>query len=390
MLEKYLKCLTALSLLDRNSMKLPDNILEKIISEIRFDFSGDKFAPKGESKIPRVFYLGKDVIEKINNYGLKTSGQRHIKLLSKGKKIYMYVSPLFFTAIKGVERGRSSYEKEGRKPELTKLITDLIPGVVRGKMKKLVSPKVDTMLKMHSINFPFIVSNKNQTGYWVPAFASDDKDIDTISTGLYENKMKKSELKSIIREVYSEFQRSAKGSKEVMAKKIRKKIIIESVEDVMMTFKDQPLLGGYILNILPSHETLTIEIASEPDQQSGKLSRDFDKFQITYFYTDKEWDLSDANTSPSPKDDGLLKKIGSLVSAEKQKESEYKSKQKQKLGGLQEDSIDEVMVAGEFVKPEIVTAIMAIVPTLIAIGAAINWKEELLAWTKQMKAKYAK
>ena len=56
-------------------MKLPDHILEKIISEIRFDFSGDKFAPKGKSKIPRVFYLGKDVIEKINNYGLKTSGQ---------------------------------------------------------------------------------------------------------------------------------------------------------------------------------------------------------------------------------------------------------------------------------------------------------------------------
>lgn len=64
MLEKYLKCLTALSLLDHNNMKLPDNILEKIISEIRFDFSGDKFAPKGKSKIPRVFYLGKDVIEK--------------------------------------------------------------------------------------------------------------------------------------------------------------------------------------------------------------------------------------------------------------------------------------------------------------------------------------
>jgi putative N-acetylmannosamine-6-phosphate epimerase len=53
-------------------------------------------------------------------------------------------------------------------------------------------------------------------------------------------------------------------------------------------------------------------------------------------------------------------------------------------------AIDEVMVAGEFVKPEIVTAIMAIVPTLVAIGAAINWKEELRAWAKQMKAKYAK
>jgi hypothetical protein len=233
-------------------------------------------------------------------------------------------------------------------------------------------------------------NNKNQTGYKASAFTPND--IDTITTGLYENKMKKSELRSIIREAYSEFQRAAKGSKGVMAKKIRKKIIIESVEDVMMTFKDQPLLGGYILNILPSHETLTIEIASEPDQQSGKLSRDFDKFQITYFYTDKEWDLSDANTSPSPKDDGLLKKIGSLVSAEKQKESEYKSKQKQKLAGLQEDSIDEGMVniGGALVNSDVMSAIMAAVPALVAIGAGIEWRKEIKLWIEQLKVKYSK
>jgi hypothetical protein len=271
-----------------------------------------------------------------------------------------------------------------------KLITDIIPGPIRGKIKKKVSPSLDPRLKMHNVGFPHMVENKDQTGYWVPAMDKVDDEFEQLVTGLYENTMKKSELRSIIKETYSEFQRSAKGSKEVMAKKIRKKIIIESVEDVMMTFKDQPLLGGYILNILPSHETLTIEIASESDQQSGKLSRDFDKFQITYFYTDKEWDLSDANTSPSPKDDGLLKKIGSLVSAEKQKESEYKSKQKQKLAGLQEDSIDEVMVGGESVDPNILSAIMAIVPTLVAIGAGIEWKEELRAWAKQMKAKYSK
>ena len=276
-------------------MKLPDHILEKIISEIRFDFSGDKFAPKGKSKIPRVFYLGRDVIEKINNYGLKTSGQRHIKLLSKGKKVYMYVSPLFYNAIKGVERGRSSYEKEWRKPELTKLITDLVPGVVRGKMKKLVSPKTDPMLKMHNINFPFIVSNKDQTGYWVPAFPPSDKDIDTLTTGLYENKMKKSELRSLIKETYDEFKRVEKGSKEVAARK-------KAEEEVYGAGVDK----GEAL-------------------------------------------------------------------------------EKQKLAGLQE-----VMVGGEMVDPNIVSAIMAVVPTLVALGAAINWKEEIAAWVRQMKAKYAK
>ena len=283
-----------------NSMKLPDNILEKIISEIRFDFSGDKFAPKGKSKIPRVFYLGKDVIEKINNYGLKTSGQRHIKLLSKGKKIYMYVSPLFFTAIKGVERGRSSYEKEWRKPELMKLITDIIPGPIRGKIKKKVSPSLDPRLKMHNVGFPHMVENKDQTGYWVPAMDKVDDEFEQLVTGLYENTIKKSELKRIIREAYSEFQRDAKGSKGVTAKK-------KGEEEVYGAGVDK----GEAL-------------------------------------------------------------------------------EKQKLAGLQEDSIDEVMVGGESVDPNVVSALMAIVPTLVTIGAAINWKEELRAWAKQMKAKYSK
>ena len=283
-----------------NSMKLPDNILEKIISEIRFDFSGDKFAPKGKAKIPRVFYLGKDVIEKINNYGLKTSGQRHIKLLSKGKKIYMFVSPLFFTAIKGVERGRSSYEKEWRKPELMKLITDIIPGPIRGKIKKKVSPSLDPRLKMHNVGFPHMVENKDQTGYWVPAMDKVDDEFEQLVTGLYENTIKKSELKRIIREAYSEFQRDAKGSKGVTAKK-------KGEEEVYGAGVDK----GEAL-------------------------------------------------------------------------------EKQKLAGLQEDSIDEVMVGGESVDPNVVSALMAIVPTLVTIGAAINWKEELRAWAKQMKAKYSK
>ena len=283
-----------------NSMKLPDNILEKIISEIRFDFSGDKFAPKGKAKIPRVFYLGKDVIEKINNYGLKTSGEKHIKLLSQGKKVYMFVSPLFYTAIKGIERGRSSYEKEWRKPELMKLITDIIPGPIRGKIKKKVSPSLDPRLKMHNVGFPHMVENKDQTGYWVPAMDKVDDEFEQLVTGLYENTIKKSELKRIIREAYSEFQRDAKGSKGVTAKK-------KGEEEVYGAGVDK----GEAL-------------------------------------------------------------------------------EKQKLAGLQEDSIDEVMVGGESVDPNVVSALMAIVPTLVTIGAAINWKEELRAWAKQMKAKYSK
>jgi putative N-acetylmannosamine-6-phosphate epimerase len=52
--------------------------------------------------------------------------------------------------------------------------------------------------------------------------------------------------------------------------------------------------------------------------------------------------------------------------------------------------ISEVMVGGEMVDPNVVSAIMTAVPTLVALGAAINWKEEIAAWVRQMKAKYAK
>lgn len=352
-------------------MQLSDNLLNKIISEIRFDFSGDKFAPKGKAKIPRVFYLGKDVIEKINNYGLKTSGQRHIKLLSKGKKIYMYVSPLFYTAIKGVERGRSSYEKEWRKPELTKLITDLIPGVVRGKMKKLVSPKVDTMLKMHSINFPFIVSNKNQTGYWVPAFAPDDKDIDTISTGLYENKMKKSELRSIIREAYSEFQRDAKGSKGVTAKKKGEEEVYGAGVDKGEALEKQKLAG--LQEVMEGGVNYDSDVASELSMIIGDLKK------ITPYVLELGDTIQSNSTGNVMVYDGkkLVKKFKDV--------DEF-------LSGIRykREKISEVMIGGESVDPNVVSALITIVPTLVALGAAINWKEELRAWAKQMKAKYAK
>ena len=52
--------------------------------------------------------------------------------------------------------------------------------------------------------------------------------------------------------------------------------------------------------------------------------------------------------------------------------------------------VNEVMVGGEMVDPNVVSAIMTAVPTLVALGAAINWKEEIAAWVRQMKVKYAK
>ena len=49
--------------------------------------------------------------------------------------------------------------------------------------------------------------------------------------------------------------------------------------------------------------------------------------------------------------------------------------------------LDEVMVGGEMVDPNVVSAIMAAVPTLVAVGAAINWKEEIADWVKGLASK---
>jgi hypothetical protein len=297
MLEKFKQCLIVLLLLDQFNMKLPDHILEKLVTEIVYqgmsiNTSGGGKGPIGKRKMPRVFFLGKDVIEKINNYGLKTSGEKHIKLLSQGKKVYMFVSPLFYTAIKGIERGRSSYEKEWRKPELMKLITDIIPGPIRGKIKKKVSPSLDPRLKMHNVGFPHMVENKDQTGYWVPAMDKVDDEFEQLVTGLYENTMKKSELKRIIREE--------------------------------MGLPQPP-----------------VQVKNEPDNPDRIRKRTI------------------KNVPPSIKQEPDRK-------------------------------ISEVMVGGEMVDPNVVSAIMTAVPTLVALGAAINWKEEIAAWVRQMKAKYAK
>jgi hypothetical protein len=54
------------------------------------------------------------------------------------------------------------------------------------------------------------------------------------------------------------------------------------------------------------------------------------------------------------------------------------------------ENINEVMVGGEMVDPNVVSAIMAAVPTLVALGAGIEWRKEIAAWVRQMKAKYAK
>ena len=206
-------------------------------------------------------------------------------------------------------------------------------------------------------------NNKNQTGYKASAFTPNDKD--TITTGLYENKMKRSELKSIIKETYSEFQRAAKGSKGVMAKKKGEDEVYGAGVNKGEALEKQKLAGlqeDSIDEIFVGGEMI------DPNVMSAIMATVPAIVGVGAAINWKE-EITTWLKSLASKDDKIKDKV---------------------VGVNKGKAIDEVMVAGEFVKPEIVTAIMAIVPTLVAIGAAINWKEELRAWAKQMKAKYAK
>jgi hypothetical protein len=122
---------------------------------------GDGEGESGNRKIPRVLFISKSAIEYINNLHPGS-----IKLISKDKDIYMYVSDIFMNALNELERGRTSYEKESKKSSLARLISDKIPSAVRSKIKKETNPKKDTGLNMHYVNL-LLANNKDRTGYWI-------------------------------------------------------------------------------------------------------------------------------------------------------------------------------------------------------------------------------
>jgi hypothetical protein len=159
-----------------------------------------------------------------------------------------------------------------------------------------------------------------------------DHILEKLVTGLYENKMKKSELKRIIREEMGLPQPPVQVKNE----------------------PDNPdrIRRRTIKNVPPS-------IKQEPDRSINDLRR---QLNIHFQLNGNVWDEK-------------AKKLADDIKQHKH----YKG-----------DTISEVMVGGEMVDPNVVSAIMTAVPTLVALGAAINWKEEIAAWVRQMKAKYAK
>jgi hypothetical protein len=144
----------------------------------------------GEQKAPRAVFLSKEVIDQINN---KFPGS--IKLVSKGKNASMFVSQLFAVALGALTRGRYSPDTERKKPELAKFAADLIPSLIRGKIKSTMNPKPTGVggEQMHYVGLN-LVPKKDGSGYWIPLKG----EFDPLVT---ENESK---LRSIIRNIIKE------------------------------------------------------------------------------------------------------------------------------------------------------------------------------------------
>lgn len=118
----------------------------------------------GEKKAPRAIFLSKEIVDQIN-----TKFPGSIKLVSKGKNAAMFISQLFAVALGALSRGRYSPDTERKKPELAKFAADLIPSLLRSKIKSSMNPKPTKIgdEQMHYIELNLVPKNDG-SGYWIP------------------------------------------------------------------------------------------------------------------------------------------------------------------------------------------------------------------------------
>jgi hypothetical protein len=117
----------------------------------------------GRRFIPNEAFLSQDSIDQFNfsNPGENAPARDeslqipHIKIFKNketGEPI-MKISDFLYNALQGLERGRTSREKEMGKNELEKIISNLDP-MVRALIKKKTNPKM-TFGNYHDVNMPF-------------------------------------------------------------------------------------------------------------------------------------------------------------------------------------------------------------------------------------------
>jgi len=126
----------------------------------------------GRRYIPTEAFLSQEMIDKLDfsNPGPNTPTRNeslqipHIKFLTKPDGSLMLISDFLYNAMQGIERGRTSREKEMGKNELEKLISEMDP-MVRAMIKKNVDPKM-TFGIYHAVNMP--IEREKGVGVKIP------------------------------------------------------------------------------------------------------------------------------------------------------------------------------------------------------------------------------
>jgi hypothetical protein len=136
----------------------------------------------GRRYIPTEAFLSQETIDKLNfsNPGENTPTRDeslqipHIKFLNKPDGSLMLISSFLYNAMQGLERGRSSREKEMGKNELEKLISDIDP-MVRAMIKKNVDPKM-SFGNYHAVNMP--IEREKGVGVKIPISKEEKKELE--------------------------------------------------------------------------------------------------------------------------------------------------------------------------------------------------------------------
>lgn len=138
----------------------------------------------GRRYIPNEAFLSQELINKFNFSNPSTNAPArdkslqipHIKFLTKPEGSVMLISNFLYNAVQGLERGRTSREKEMGKNELEKLISDLDP-MVRALIKKNVDPKM-SFGNYHVVDMP--IEREKGVGVKIPLSKEEKEKLEEI------------------------------------------------------------------------------------------------------------------------------------------------------------------------------------------------------------------
>ena len=217
-----------------NTLNLEETKLRKVIREIidtelgEIMYQGPSIRTSntgggGRRYIPTEAFLSQETINKFNfsNPGENAPARAeslqipHIKFLTKPEGSIMLISDFLYNALQGLERGRTSREKEMGKNELEILISDIDP-MVRALIKKNVDSKM-SFGAYHAVEMP--IEREKGVGVKIPLSKEEKEELE-------EMILRESLLKEGVEKELAEINKEAES--EVLETKFQK--IADAIE----------------------------------------------------------------------------------------------------------------------------------------------------------------